>query len=75
MLSKYLGRPEAAEYLTEQRGLRTSPRTLTKLASIGGGPVYQRFGKRAVYTQDALDAWADRRLSAPLRSTADAKAA
>lgn len=74
MLTKYLERPQAAQYLTEQRGLRTSARTLTTLACIGGGPVYHRFGKRAVYTHDSLDEWADSRLSVPLRSTVDVKA-
>jgi hypothetical protein len=75
MFEKYFERPVAAQYLTEQRGLRTTANTLQKLASVGGGPVYQRFGKRAVYTQEALDKWANSKLSAPLRSTADAHVA
>lgn len=68
MQKQYLERPEAAEYLTA-KGLRTSKTTLQKLATIGGGPEYRRFGLRAVYTPEDLDAWAERKLSAPKRST------
>jgi len=68
MSDKYLDRAEAADHLTE-RGLRISKTTLQKFATIGGGPSYQRFGHRAVYTVANLDAWAERKLSAPLRST------
>ena len=69
----FLDRPEAAEYLTE-RGLRTTKTTLQKYATIGGGPPYQRFGHRAVYTRSNLDAWAESKLTA-LRCTAGAKKA
>lgn len=73
MMKQYLERPEAAEYLTA-RGLRISKTTLQKLATIGGGPAYQRFGLRAVYTSKALDEWAEKKLSAPKRSTSEAAA-
>lgn len=62
--AKYLDRNEAADYLTSQ-GLRTSRATLQKLATIGGGPNYQRFGRRALYQRADLDAWAQARLTAP----------
>lgn len=68
MQDKYLDRAEAAEYLTS-RGLRISKTTLQKFATIGGGPEYQRFGHRSVYTAAGLDAWAQRKLSAPRAST------
>lgn len=74
MQDKYLDRAEAADYLTS-RGLRISKTTLQKFATIGGGPCYQRFGHRAVYIAANLDAWAERKLSAPLRSTSKAAAA
>lgn len=69
MSVKYLQRREAARYLTEERGLPTAFTYLQKLATVGGGPEYRRFGKYAVYTQDALDRYADGKLSGPRGST------
>lgn len=74
MDSNFLERSQAAEYLTA-RGLRVSKNTLQKWATTGGGPTYQRFGLRAVYTRQNLDAWADAKLSAPRCSTSEAVAA
>lgn len=71
MPDHYLDRPGAADYLTS-RGLRISKTTLQKFATIGGGPPYQRFGHRCVYTIPALDAWAQGKLSTPRGSTAAA---
>lgn len=71
METSYLERTEAAKYLTA-RGLRVSKNTLQKWATVGGGPTYQRFGLRAVYTRQNLDAWADAKLSAPRCSTSQA---
>jgi hypothetical protein len=68
---RYLSRREAALYLTEERGLKTSWRTLQKMATVGGGPIYRIFGNRAVYTPPDLDFWADARLSPPRRSTSE----
>ena len=67
-IDRYLDRAEAAEYLTA-RGLRTSRNTLQKLVTVGGGPIYRRFGKRAVYLRADLDAWVTERLSPPRRSS------
>jgi len=63
MQNKFLSRAEAAQYLTEQRGLKTARTTLQKWVTTGGGPVYRRFGKYAVYAIPDLDAWADSKLS------------
>lgn len=68
MTERYLSRREAAEYL-KGKGLPIAPTTLSKLACIGGGPVYQSFGRLARYLPADLDAWAASRLSAPKRST------
>lgn len=68
----YRDRREAAEYLTQMRGLKTSWRTLQKLACVGGGPRYRIFGSRSVYTQEDLDAYAEAKLSAPRYSTSEA---
>ncbi len=69
MKTRYFQRKEASRYLTEDRGLPTANSYLQKLATVGGGPEYQRYGKYAVYTQAALDAYADSKLSTPRHST------
>lgn len=63
MENEYLERPAAAEYLTA-RGLRVSKNTLQKWVTTGDGPAYRRFGLRALYTREDLDAWANAKLSA-----------
>ena len=68
---RYRNRRESAAYLTE-KGFKTSPKTLQKLASVGGGPEYRLFGNLALYTDAALDAYAERKLSAPRYSTSQA---
>jgi hypothetical protein len=70
MTKLYLDRQEAAAYLTA-RGQKTSKLFLQKLATVGGGPLYQLYGNRALYTPENLDAWADGRLSSPRRSTSE----
>lgn len=64
---QYKDRREAAAYINS-KGLTYSPNTLQKLASVGGGPKYRRFGNRAVYTTDDLDAWIEEKLS-PVRAS------
>lgn len=60
----YLTRIEAAEYVS-LHGLPCSPRTLTKMACVGGGPKYMRFGKNSIYTEADLDAWIAKKMRAP----------
>jgi hypothetical protein len=67
-MPRFYGRKDAADYLSNQ-GLKTSPRTLEKLAVKGGGPDYRIYGVRAVYTAEDLDRYADNRLTAPRKST------
>jgi hypothetical protein len=71
MTREYLTRAEAAQYLTD-RGLPITKNTLQKMATVGGGPVYQIFGFRSLYTPSNLDAWAEQKLSTPRRSTSEA---
>ena len=66
----FLTRPQAAEYLAA-RGLPVAKSTLQKWATTGGGPPYRIFGIRALYTRDELDLWAERKLTAPRRSTSE----
>ncbi len=74
MTDRFYTRPEAADYLTNERGLPTAKTTLQKLASIGGGPKYRRFGNRSVYLQADLDAWVEDKLSGPMASTSEGRA-
>lgn len=67
-MTRYLSREEAALFVTE-RGLPISKNTLQKYATTGGGPVYRRFGNRAVYAPADLEAWIERKLSAPMASS------
>ncbi len=65
-----LSRKEAAEVLRAV-GYRVAPATLAKLASVGGGPPFRKFGGAPVYGRRDLLAWANGRLTAPRRSTAE----
>jgi hypothetical protein len=65
-----LGRKEAAQFLTDQ-GYKTAPATLAKLACVGGGPPFHSFGRRPLYTEGDLLAWAQTRTTGLRRSTSD----
>jgi hypothetical protein len=69
-MTEYLTRAQAAAYLT-QRGFLITKGSLQKMATVGGGPVYRRFGIRTVYSPSDLDEWAESKLSPPRRSTSD----
>jgi hypothetical protein len=58
--TQFKSRTEASLYLG-QRGIKCSPATLAKFASIGGGPEMVKFGGRVLYTKAALDRWVGER--------------
>jgi hypothetical protein len=68
-------RNEAASHLQETHGIPCAPKTLAKLACIGGGPVFQKYGRLPLYRLSDLDAWAESKLSKRVRSTAELQAA
>lgn len=70
-----LRRSEVPAYMMQKHGIPVALRTLNKLASIGGGPVMQYSGRIPLYRPEDLDAWAEQRLSKPVRSTAEKAAA
>lgn len=70
--AQYLRRKDAANYLRDKYG-HGSPKTLAKLACLGGGPIFRRFGRIVLYEPAELDAWAHARITAPLSSTSDAE--
>jgi hypothetical protein len=55
-------------------GFPISHATLATLASRGGGPAFQRWGKKPLYSWGAALEWAEGRLGAPVRSTSEARA-
>jgi len=66
-------RKQAAEYLKSKYGWG-SVATLAKLAVTGGGPEMVYAAHMPLYTEQALDAWAQSKLSSPVRNTSDARA-
>lgn len=71
----FLRRAEAADYVRQHWGLPCSHAYLQKLASVGGGPVFQRAGRWPMYLEADLDAWVDAKISGPLKKASDTPAA
>ena len=70
-VSRQMRRSDAARYIRETHGIPCAPATLAKLACIGGGPAFRKFGNIPIYSRQDLDAWADRRLGKLVRSTSE----
>jgi hypothetical protein len=68
-----LRRGDAARALKEA-GFPIARATLATLASRGGGPSFQRFGRVPLYRWGNLLSWARSRLSKPINSTSEADA-
>ena len=64
-------RKAAAEYIESEWGIPCSPKTLAKLAVIGGGPVFRKAGRVPLYPEDALDDWARSKLGPRVRCTSE----
>jgi len=71
-LDKRLNTRQASEFLTAS-GYTTAPATLNKLRCIGGGPAFEKFGRRPLYSERSLSEWVQSRTTDPLRSTSDKK--
>lgn len=69
--NRLLTREEAAEYLSNVIGLPTSPRTLAKWVTVGGGPPYRKAGRRVLYEPADLWDWAQKKLGPKQRSSSD----
>lgn len=72
MSTKYMRRGEAAQYLQDQVQAYTAS-TLAKLATIGGGPRFQKVGRFPVYTVEALDEWLAAKTGPIVSNTAEAR--
>jgi hypothetical protein len=68
-----LRRREAAEYLAMRHGFGIAAATLAKLASVGGGPAFNRIGRTPFYPIDELDRWVEERIGPLVRSTSDGR--
>lgn len=66
-----LRRWEASDYLRLMHGIEIAPATLAKMASVGGGPGFQKSARVPLYPTDELDRWAIERLGSLRRSTSD----
>jgi hypothetical protein len=64
----FLNRQNAAEYL-KTKGIPCCVATLAGYACRGGGPLFQKFGRKPLYTQATLDQWVDSRLSPATANT------
>jgi hypothetical protein len=73
MTAPRIRRKDVPSYLMERHGIPIAVATLSKLASVGGGPVMQYAGRVPLYRPEDLDAWATARLSRPVHSTAEQK--
>ena len=71
--AQYLRRKEAASYLQANYGFGAE-RTLAKGVVTGDTPAYHKAGRIVLYTKDALDAWAQSKISPALQSTSQARA-
>lgn len=69
-----LRRREASEYLLIVHGLPVAVATLAKLASVGGGPAYNKCNATPLYPIAELDSWALQRLGQVVRSTSEVRA-
>lgn len=72
-LPAYLGRKAAALWLTDH-GYPTKASTLATMAVRGGGPPYEKFGRRTRYSHEHLIAWAVARTGPPLATTTEHRA-
>src|SRR5262249_3374913 len=61
---------QASAFLAE-RGYKTASATLNKKRCVGGGPEFELFGRRPLYTEKALLEWVQARTTPHLRSTSD----
>lgn len=62
-IDEFLNRRSAAERI-RSRGLPCEHATLATLASKGRGPIFVRYGQRALYRPDDVDAWVNGRIVA-----------
>jgi hypothetical protein len=68
---RLLRRSEAANYVQNRWGYPLSPKTLAKLAVVGGGPKFRKASRFPLYEVVWLDEWVRSKLSLPVSSTSE----
>jgi hypothetical protein len=68
-----LRRNEAAAFIRENFNLPCSPRTLAKLACVGGGPPFHT-GRFPLYPVAGLREWAEAKIGPLVKSTSEVTA-
>ena len=63
-------RSEAAQYTTDH-WFPCSPKTLAKLAVVGGGPAFCKAGRVPLYSEASVDAWAASKIGPLVHSTSE----
>jgi len=63
---QYKSRTDAADYLTNTKGVKTTAQGLADKASRGEGPAYTIINGRALYTEEALDQWVAEQAARPV---------
>jgi hypothetical protein len=71
LTDRLLRRSEAAKYITQTYSIPCSPKTLAKLACIGGGPKFRLAGRFPLYPVSGLDVWAQSKIGPLVRSTSE----
>jgi hypothetical protein len=72
--TQYIRRKEAASYLLAKYSFGAE-RTLAKGVVTGDTPAYHKAGRIVLYTREALDAWAQSKISPAPQSSSEARAA
>lgn len=62
----YKSREDAADYLTNTKGVKTTAQGLADKASRGDGPAYSIINGRALYMIEALDSWVAAQAARPV---------
>ncbi|MBX3583674.1 MAG: hypothetical protein KF810_17445 [Rhizobiaceae bacterium] len=70
-----LRRSEVPGYMLRKHGIKIAVATLNKMATVGGGPPMEYFGRIPYYRPEFLDVYAAEKLSKPVNSTAERGAA
>ena len=69
--TRLLRREEASAYLLETWDLSRTPKTLSKMACVGGGPPFRKATRFPYYSTDDLDEWARSLLGPRVSSTSE----
>jgi hypothetical protein len=72
MSTRKLLRTEASAYLKEKFGISRTPKTLAKMACLGGGPRYYKTRRETLYDPADLDEWVEGMIGEPIESTSAA---